>query len=162
MEQFGNGFMTYFVLLRDLLGGQGYPLLFVVSFLASTLLPVGSELLLSGMLLAGYNPVNTVAVATIGNSLGACTTWLIGRYGGQWMISRLFRISETQQQRAERWYARYGEYSLLLSWLPVVGDPLCLVGGLLKVRFWVFLVLVGSGKLARYAVLAWLTLQAGG
>lgn len=162
MDQFGNGIMTYCVPLKGFLGEQGYPLLFLVSFLASTLLPVGSELLLSGMLLAGYNPVAAVAVATVGNTLGACTNWLIGRYGGEWVVARFFRISEQQQKRAEGWYNRYGIPSLLFSWLPVVGDPLCLVGGMLKVRFDLFLILVAVGKLGRYVVLAWVTLQAAG
>jgi membrane protein YqaA with SNARE-associated domain len=162
VEQFGNGIMTYFVQLKGLLGEQGYPLLLLVSFLASTLLPMGSELLLSGMLLSGYNPVVTVAVATVGNTLGACTNWLIGRYGGEWMVARFFRISEQQQKRAEGWYHKYGMPSLLFSWLPVVGDPLCLVGGMLKVRFDLFLILVAAGKLGRYVVLAWVTLQAAG
>jgi membrane protein YqaA with SNARE-associated domain len=162
VEQFGNGILTYFVPLKGLLGEQGYPLLFLVSFLASTVLPIGSELLLSGMLLSGYNPVATVAVATFGNTLGACTNWLIGRYGGEWVVARFFRISEQHQKRAEGWYNKYGMPSLLFSWLPVVGDPLCLVGGMLKVRFDLFLILVAVGKLGRYLVLAWVTLQAAG
>ena len=101
-------------------------------------------------------------MATSGNSLGASTTWLVGRYGGDWLLGRLFRISEQQRQRAEVWYQRYGIFSLLFSWLPVVGDPLCLVGGLLKIRFLVFISLAGAGKLVRYAAIAWLTVRMAG
>lgn len=154
-----NGFMTYLIPLLSWLQQPGYPALFALSFLASTLVPLGSEWLLVLMLVRGYDPAVSVLTATVGNSLGACTTWLVGRYGGDWLLARLFRISEQQRQRAEAWYQRYGVLSLLFSWLPVVGDPLCLVGGLLKIRFTIFLLLVGVGKLARYAAVAWLTVK---
>jgi len=159
VDLFDNGFLTYLVPLVDWLKQPGYPALFLLSFLASTLLPLGSEWLLVLMLVKGYDPATSVLTATIGNTLGACTTWLVGRYGGDWLMGHLFRISQQQRQRAEAWYQRYGILSLLLSWLPVVGDPLCLVGGLLKIRFTIFLLLVGVGKLVRYAVVAWLTLR---
>jgi membrane protein YqaA with SNARE-associated domain len=84
---------------------------------------------------------------------------MVGRYGSGWLLTRLFRISDSQRERAENWYKRYGAASLLLSWLPVVGDPLCLVGGLLGIRFPLFLLLAGGGKLIRYALVAWLTLN---
>lgn len=154
-----NSFLTYLVSLSPVLQQPGYPALFLISFLASTLLPLGSEWLLVIMLLNGYDPFMAVGVATFGNTLGACTTWLVGRYGGDWLLARFFRISQQQHQRAEDWYRRYGSISLLFSWLPVVGDPLCLVGGLLNIRFPVFVLLAGGGKLARYAVVAWLTLR---
>ncbi|ACD94109.1 YqaA family protein [Trichlorobacter lovleyi] len=159
MDLFDNGFLTYLVPLLNWLQQPGYPALFALSFLASTLVPLGSEWLLVLMLVRGYDPAVSVLTATTGNSLGACTTWLVGRYGGDWLLVRLFRISEQQRQRAEAWYQRYGILSLLFSWLPVAGDPLCLVGGLLKIRFTTFLLLVGVGKLVRYAAVAWLTVK---
>lgn len=139
--------------------GSGYTGLFVVAFLAATLLPVGSEWLLATLLLAGRDPLITVAVATAGNVFGSLTTWLIGRGSGPFLVQRLLRIDGTAQQRAERYYARYGRWSLLLSWLPVIGDPLCLVAGMLRVSLPSFLPLVTLGKLGRYAALAWITLQ---
>lgn len=157
--QFDNGFLTYLVTHAPWLQQPGYPALFLLSFLAATLLPLGSEWLLVLMLFKGYDPANSVLAATSGNTLGACTTWLVGRYGSGWLLTRLFRISDQQRLRAEAWYQRYGSLSLLLSWLPVVGDPLCLVGGLLKIRLTPFVLLAGSGKLARYAAVAWLTLR---
>lgn len=158
MAWFDNGFPTYFAMLWDGPVQPGYPALLLLSFLASTLLPLGSEWLLVLMLVKGYDPLTTVAVATVGNTAGACTTWLVGRYGGTWLMSRFFRISDGQHRRAEAWYRRYGSASLLFSWLPVIGDPLCLVGGLLNIRFIPFLALAGSGKLLRYALLAGATL----
>lgn len=135
----------------------GYPALFILSFLASTLLPIGSEWLLVLMLVKGYPLAATVATATFGNCLGAVTTWVIGIYGGEWLIGRVLRISPQQLEKARAYYRRYGIFSLFFSWLPVIGDPLCLVGGIMRISFWPFLLLVSSGKLARYLATAWLT-----
>ncbi|OGQ96981.1 MAG: hypothetical protein A2521_11645 [Deltaproteobacteria bacterium RIFOXYD12_FULL_57_12] len=133
---------------------HGYLMLFLVSFLAATLLPLGSEWLLAAMLLQDFAPLPVIAVATLGNTLGACTTYLIGLYGGPFLIRKLLRINEPAQQRAERFFQKYGVWALLFSWLPVVGDPLCLAGGLFRVPFSRFSLLVFIGKLGRYATLA--------
>jgi len=114
------------------------------------------------MLAGGYDPLPAVAVATAGNYLGAVVTYLIGIWGGGWLIEKVLRVSPPQQKRAREYYRRFGVYSLLFSWLPVVGDPLCLAGGMLRVNFGLFTLLVASGKLARYAVTAWITLAAAG
>lgn len=137
---------------------HGLLALFLLGFLAATLIPLGSEWLLVSLLLRDSDPLVTVVVATAGNSLGALTTWVIGWYGGPWLITRVLRIDDCSRERASRFYQRYGCWSLLLSWLPVIGDPLCLVGGLLRVKFWQFAVLVTTGKLTRYVVVAMLTL----
>ena len=144
--------------MHDLLVNHGLPSLFLLSFLASTLLPLGSEWLLVLLLANRTDPVAAVATATIGNWLGACTTWGVGVWGGPFLVRRLLRLSAADEERAERFYTRYGSWSLLLSWLPVIGDPLCLVGGLLRVGFLRFSLLVVTGKLARYAAVAWLAL----
>lgn len=162
MNHFDNIFLTYAVILRDSLMQPGYGSLFVMSFLAATLLPLGSEWLLVIMLLKGYPPLATILSATAGNCLGALTTYLIGIRGGTWLISRVLRISVEQQERACDQYRRFGVYSLLFSWLPVVGDPLCLVGGMMRTGIWPFTLLVASGKLLRYAVAAWITLKLSG
>lgn len=143
--------------MHEFLAQHGYPALFLLSFLASTLIPLGSEWLLVALLLNRYDPVTAVLVASAGNYLGACTSYAIGIWGGPWLTRKLLRISEDAEQRAVRFYTRYGSWSLLFSWLPLVGDPLCLVGGILKVGFGRFSLLVFSGKLARYATVAWLT-----
>ena len=162
MNQFDNQFLTYTVMMHDWLNQPGYVTLFMVSFLASTLLPLGSELLLVMMLASGYEPLTSVAIATAGNYLGALTTYLIGMYGGRWLVVKVLRVSPEQQERARNHYRRYGVFSLLFSWLPIAGDPLCLVAGVLRINFWLFTLLVASGKFVRYAVTAWLTLRVSG
>ncbi len=147
-------------MLHDCFNQPGYSSLFIMSFLASTLVPIGSEWLLVLMLVKGYPPVATILTATAGNYLGALTTYLVGIYGGHWLIERVFRVSAEQQEQAHRYYQRYGIFSLFFSWVPVIGDPLCLVGGLMGVNFWLFSALVASGKLVRYAITAWITLGA--
>jgi membrane protein YqaA with SNARE-associated domain len=149
-------------MMHDWLNQPGYFTLFTVSFLASTLLPLGSEWLLVMMLVSGYEPFSTVMVATFGNYLGAVTTYLIGMFGGVWLVEKVLRVSAEQEERARDYYRRYGVFSLLFSWLPIVGDPLCMVGGVLRINFWLFTLLVASGKFVRYAVTAWITLGASG
>jgi membrane protein YqaA with SNARE-associated domain len=144
--------------MHELLVTHGFPALFLLSFLASTLIPLGSEWLLVTVLLQRRDPLAAVAVATIGNYLGACATYWIGISGGPFLTRRILRIDPARQERAECFYARFGSYSLLLSWLPIIGDPLCLVGGILKIHFMRFSLLVMGGKLARYIIVAWLTL----
>lgn len=132
--------------------------LLLISFLAATLLPFGSEWLLVALLLNGTSPLLTVATATLGNSLGAWTNYLIGGWGKDWFIRRLLRISPVQQARAELWFSKYGSWSLLLSWLPVVGDPLCLVSGILRTPALNFFLFVVTGKGLRYTGVALITL----
>jgi len=112
--------------------------LFILSFLAATGIPVGSEWLLVLVLLKGYDPTSAVVPETVGNSLGACTTYVVGFYGGIWLSGKIMKISAEQKARSRKLYQRYGSWTLLLSWLPVIGDPICLVGGVLRVRFWFF------------------------
>ena len=144
--------------MESTLAAHGYPGLFVLSFLASTLLPVGSEWLLILMLVKGNDPFAAVSIATVGNYLGSCTTWAIGICGGPLLVRRILRIDPATEEAAVRFYRRYGVWSLLLSWMPIIGDPLCLAGGILRVDFTRFSLLVFTGKLVRYAVVAWLTL----
>lgn len=162
MSHFDNQFLTYTVTLHDWLNQPGYASLFFMSFLASTLVPLGSEWLLVMMLAGGYDPLSSVAVASAGNYLGAVVTYLIGIAGGSWLIEKVLRVSPQQQERARQYYRRYGAFSLFFSWLPIVGDPLCLAGGMLRINFGLFTLLVASGKLVRYAVTAWMTLAAAG
>lgn len=162
MNHFDNQFLTYWMILPDWLRQPGYFSLFFMSFLASTLIPLGSEWMLVAMLLAGYNPVSAVLTATTGNYLGAVTTYLIGISGGNWLIEKILRISPIQQERAKKYYQRFGVYSLLFSWLPIVGDPICLMGGILRVNFILFTLLVVIGKLSRYIITAIATLIATG
>jgi len=138
---------------------NGYPALFLLSFLASTLVPLGSEWLLAVLLLNGFDASMVVLVATVGNSCGALTTYAIGLWGGPFLVQRLLRISHESQQRAEQYFTRYGSWALLFSWVPILGDPLCLAAGVLRTGFWRFLLLVTTGKLIRYFMVAQLVLE---
>jgi len=143
----------------DLLSAHGYPALFLLSFLASTLLPLGSEWLLATLVVQGMDPVVSVAIATAGNTLGACTTFGIGIFGGPFLIERVLRISSELREKAEKFFGKYGVWSILFSWVPVIGDPLCLVAGALRVRFGIFVLLVLIGKLARYGIISLMALK---
>ncbi|MCM2265464.1 MAG: DedA family protein [Desulfuromonadales bacterium] len=145
--------------MHDFLVANGYPALFLLSFLAATLIPLGSEWLLIALIIKGFEPSLAVTVASAGNVLGACTSYLIGIYGSAYLTERVLRMNAADRGRAERFFSRYGCWSLLLSWLPVVGDPLCLVAGMMKVPIARFVLLVLTGKAARYAAVAWATLE---
>ena len=145
--------------MHEFLAANGYPALFLLSFFASTLIPLGSEWLLVALLVQGFAPVPIVLVATAGNFLGACTNYGIGLCGSTFLTTRILRLDENSRARAERMFAAYGAWSLLLSWLPVIGDPLCVVAGMMKVGFRRFAVLVMTGKAVRYAALAWATVE---
>ena len=143
--------------MQDFLLQHGLPALFLISFLAATVLPLGSEWLLVALILQSHSVENVVAVATLGNYLGACTTYAIGIWGSTFIMEKILRIDGEQFQRASRLYQRYGSWSILLSWVPIIGDPLCLVGGTLRLNFLQFSLLAFSGKLARYALIASIT-----
>ncbi len=145
--------------MEQLLLEHGYPALFLLSFLASTLLPLGSEWLLAVLILNGFDSSIVVLVATVGNSCGALTTYAIGLWGGPFLVQRILRISHESQQRAEQYFSRYGSWALLFSWVPVLGDPLCLAAGILRTRFWRFLLLVTAGKFVRYLIVAKLVVE---
>ena len=127
-----------------------YLLLFGSAFLAATILPFSSELLLFAMLRDGGDPLPLVIVATLGNTLGAVVNWLLGVYLLRFQDRRWFYFSRDQIARAQRWYRRYGFWSLLFAWMPLGGDALTLIAGIMKLRLWLFLALVGSGKGLRY------------
>lgn len=133
--------------------------LFLSALGAATLLPLQSEAVLVGLLLSEKYPVwALLAVATTGNVLGAVINWGIGRYIDHLRDRRWFPVSAAQLEKAQAHYQRYGQWSLLLSWMPVIGDPLTLVAGILREPFWKFLLLVMVAKGGRYLVLAALTL----
>ncbi|WP_458775313.1 YqaA family protein [Desulforhopalus sp. 52FAK] len=147
-------------LLSSIAGTPSQPLLFIVSFLAATILPLGSEWLLIVMISQGFALGETIIIATIGNYLGSCTTYAIGQYGSEYIINKLLRISVTQQNQAKKLYEKYGSWSLFLAWLPVVGDPICLIAGIFKVHWLRFSILVFLGKFSRYATVAYLSHKA--
>lgn len=128
--------------------------------MAATILPFYSEVVLFALLREGGDPASLVVIATVGNTLGAVVNWLLGRYLLHFQDRRWFYFKRDQIQRAQRWFQRYGFWSLLLAWAPVGGDALTLIAGIMKVRLWLFLLLVGSGKCLRYLSVAYLTVWA--
>jgi membrane protein YqaA with SNARE-associated domain len=131
--------------------------LFLLSFLASTVVPLGSEWLLVALIVKGLPIPTLVLIATLGNSLGACTTYAVGLWGSRLLIDKVLRLDRKKVDQAMGLYDRYGAWSLLFSWLPIIGDPLCLAAGLLKLHFPRFAGLVVVGKMGRYAALAAIT-----
>jgi membrane protein YqaA with SNARE-associated domain len=125
--------------------------LFLTALLAATVLPAQSELVLAGLHLAGtHDRFVLVAVATVGNVLGSTINWLLGRYLMRFQDRRWFPIKARVLERARHFYQRWGVWTLLLAWLPIIGDPLTLVAGIFRTSLWVFLPLVTIGKAARY------------
>lgn len=125
--------------------------LFFSALLAATIIPAQSEAVLIGLHLTGNSsPALLIAVATFGNVLGACINWILGRYLEHFKNRRWFPVKEKALDRAARTYQRYGVWSLLFSWVPIIGDPLTVIAGLLRTPFLMFLLLVTIGKAARY------------
>ena len=136
-----------------------YAGLFLAAFGAATLLPLQSEALLVALLLSEQQPVaGLLLVATAGNVLGSCLNALLGRYLERWQDRRWFPVTPQQLAKARERYHRFGRWSLLLSWVPIIGDPLTVIAGVMREPWWSFLLLVTLAKASRYLVLAGLTL----
>ena len=137
---------------------SSYVFMLVSAFLSATVLPGSSEVVLVGLLQsASGQPQILIAVATLGNVAGSVVNWGLGRYLTEFKDRAWFPIKEAALVRAQAWFARFGLWSLLLSWVPVIGDPLTLVAGILRVPFGRFLLIVTIGKALRYAAIfaAW-------
>ena len=132
---------------------EAYLGLFAGAFLAATLLPAYSELMFAGLLAAGYDPFALWAWATAGNTLGSAVNWLLGRYLLHFQDRRWFPFRADRLGVAQRWFQRYGVWSLLLAWAPIGGDALTFIAGMMRVRFDLFFLLTLVGKGARYAIL---------
>jgi len=133
--------------------------LFFSALIAATILPMQSETVLVGLLLASTHPVSTlILVATVGNVLGSVINWYLGRYVLRFQQRRWFPSSGPQLERAQNWYRRYGRWTLLGSWLPIVGDPLTVVAGVMREPLLPFLLLVTIAKGTRYLILSAITL----
>ena len=128
-----------------------YAGLFAAALAAATVLPVQSEVALVALLLAEHYPVWTlVLVASVGNTLGSSINWGLGRLLSRFEKQRWFPIRRETIGRAEAWYHRYGRWSLLLSWLPLIGDPLTIVAGVLREPLPIFLLLVAIAMAMTY------------
>jgi membrane protein YqaA with SNARE-associated domain len=133
---------------------EGYLGLFLSAFLSATILPFSSEVVLIGLIAAeGYNSAILWGMASIGNIAGACINWWLGRFCLNWKDRNWFPVSQNQLDTAESWFLRYGLWTLIFSWLPIIGDPLTFVAGIMRVNFSLFVILVAIGKSSRYGVL---------
>jgi membrane protein YqaA with SNARE-associated domain len=131
----------------------------VSACVAATLLPMQSEAALVALLAMEPRAVySLVLVASLGNVLGSQINWWLGGQLQRWQSRRWFPATPAQLERAQQWYHRYGHWSLLLSWVPIIGDPLTLIAGVLREPFWRFTLLVSIAKVGRYAILAYVTL----
>lgn len=131
-----------------------YGALFLSAFLAATILPVSSEVVLAGLIVAGRgDPGLLLMVATVGNTLGSVVNWVLGRGIDSLRNRRWFPVTSDRYEQASRIFRRFGEWTLLFAWLPVVGDAFTIAAGAARVNLGVFVALVAIGKAARYAVI---------
>ncbi len=137
----------------DVLLHYGVIGLFLAAFLAATILPFSSEVLLFLLIQQSGNWLEPLVAASAGNILGSVLNYYLGYFGEDFLFYKLFRLNRKTVEKASLRFRRYGVYSLLFAWVPVVGDPLTVVAGAFKVRLFLFLVLVSIGKIARYGIL---------
>jgi membrane protein YqaA with SNARE-associated domain len=136
-----------------------YGALFAAAFLSATILPAQSEVALFGMLVSGRYPEwLLIAVASAGNTLGSVVNWFLGRFLAHLEGRRWFPVKRETMAQAEGWYRRYGRWTLLMSWVPVIGDPLTVVAGVLREPLPVFIALVAVAKTARYLIVGGVSL----
>ncbi len=132
--------------------------LFLISFLAATIFPFSSELTLASLIITeNYNSFALVGVASSGNILGSAFNWFLGFYLLKYINKRWFPFKKNQIKSVSKKFNKFGLWSLLFAWLPVFGDPLTFVAGVLKVNFILFLILVSIGKISRYFFIFYLT-----
>ena len=128
--------------------------LFIISFLAATILPLSSELVLSTMLLTdSFDKYLLLVVASFGNILGSSVNWYLGKKILIFKDKKWFPANEKQIAKGEIYFKKYGIWSLLLAWVPIIGDPLTIVAGILRVKFFTFLLLISISKISRYIFL---------
>ena len=138
--------------MTDLMAYVG---LFSVALMAATLLPLQSEAVLAGLLIAGKQRLDLlIIIASLGNVIGSTINWWLGCCINRFRDRKWFPFKKESLLRAENWYNRYGRWSLLLSWAPIIGDPLTVIAGVLRESLWSFLVIVAIAKTGRYIVIA--------
>jgi membrane protein YqaA with SNARE-associated domain len=129
--------------------------LFAAAFLSATLLPGSSEVALAAALASGRSGLSeALIVATIGNTLGSCVNWALGLFVTRWRGSRFFPVKDKDYERYRALYQRYGLWSLLASWVPIIGDPLTVMAGIFRTPLIIFVPIVAFAKLVRYLMVA--------
>ena len=134
-----------------------YLSLFIISFLAATILPFSSELTLAGLIAtSNYDNLLLLVVASFGNVLGSVVNWALGFYSRNLTTKKWFPFKDRQIESSSKWFSKFGKWSLLFAWVPILGDPLTLAAGLLRVKFIEFVILVTIGKFSRYFLIYYL------
>lgn len=131
---------------------DSYLSLFFLAFLAATIIPGYSEILLLSLAAMGHDPAMLLLFASVGNTLGSAVNWLIGRYLLHFEDRRWFPFKKDKLGIAQRWFQKYGVWSLLMAWAPIVGDALTFIAGIMKVPFPIFILLTAIGKTLRYVL----------
>jgi len=129
--------------------------LFLATFLAATVVPFSSEFVLAGLILADFDPIHCLIIATIGNTLGGMTSFGLGYLGNWHWINRYLNVEERKVERWKHAINRFGAYMALLCWLPFVGDVIAISLGLFKTSVWRVIIGMTLGKAARYAFVIW-------
>lgn len=128
--------------------------LFLSSLIAATIFPVGSEVIIAKLTYEqNYNKLLLLTIASVGNSLGAVFNWLLGYNVMKLKNKKYFPLKEEQIKKHSKLYQKWGAWSLLFSWLPIIGDPLTVIAGIFRTNIWLFLLLVAIGKTTRYAII---------
>ena len=134
-----------------------YLSLFVISFLAATIIPFSSEFTLAGLIAtSNYDNLLLLVVVSFGNVLGSVVNWVLGFYFRNLTTKKWSPFKDKQIENSSKWFSKFGKWSLLFAWVPILGDPLTLVAGLLRVRFLDFIILVAIGKVSRYLIVFYL------
>jgi len=129
----------------------------LISFLAATILPFSSEVVLTTMYLSNsFEPYFLLIFASIGNIMGSITNWYLGKKITLFQNRKWFPVTPDQLESSRKYFQKYGLWSLLLAWVPIIGDPLTLLAGVLKVRFSIFFLLVSISKISRYVFILYL------
>ena len=137
---------------------MAYITLFLVAFASATLLPMGSEALLLYDISEGYTVWILWLVASLGNTLGSMVNYWLGLKGEAYLEDK-GSLSQEKMDKARASFDRFGGWTLLLSWMPIIGDPLTFIAGVLKYRFWWFVGIVAVAKATRYAVIVLMVMQ---
>lgn len=132
-----------------------YLILFISAFVSATLFPIGSEALLIFNIKDGHNIYLLVLIATLGNSLGSILNYFLGLKGEEYLVKKNL-IKEKHISKGKGYFDKYGSICLLFSWLPIIGDPITFVAGILKYNFFKFVLLVVIAKLSRYLFIAFI------
>jgi len=137
----------------------GYIGIFFASFLAATILPLSSEVVLSALLLNGLSPAILVLIATTGNVFGSLVNYALGYWVSLSSIKKWLQISDDDFNKAKKRFAKFGIVSLFFAWVPIIGDPLTLIAGIFRIKLHWFILLVTAGKFLRYLVVSYLVLK---